>query len=89
MLGSKPILTRVLPFLFLSLIAFLISMRFICWQLKYHTDISIILIKFFLRNYAQVLKDYLQAMVQDVKESTGPLFRAATRHTLGEGKLIN
>ena len=26
-------------------------------------------------------------MVQDVKESTGPLFRAATRHTLGEGKL--
>ena len=51
--------------------------------------LSIILIKFFLRNYAQVLKDYLQAMVQDVKESTGPLFRAATRHTLGEGKLIN
>ena len=44
---------------------------------------------FFLRNYAQVLKDYLQAMVQDVKESTGPLFRAATRHTLGEGKFIN
>ena len=42
---------------------------------------------FVFRNYAQILKDYLQILAQDVKESSGPLFRAATKHALGEGKL--
>ena len=41
----------------------------------------------FAGNYAQILKEYLQALGQDVKETSGPLFRAATRHTIGDGKL--